>query len=61
MHLLRMGSFVYRCPRIGLMVHGWIADEPTSGEVYEAVTCTACGRVHLINQKTGRILESTNK
>jgi hypothetical protein len=29
--------------------------EPISGEVYEAVTCNACGRVHLINPKTGKI------
>jgi hypothetical protein len=55
------GSFVYRCPRTGLMVHGWIAGEPMSGEVYEPVTCTACGRVHLINQKTGKILEAAKK
>jgi hypothetical protein len=61
MHLLRMGSFVYRCPRTGLTVHGWIADEPVSGEAYEPVTCTACGRVHLINPKTGKILEPAKK
>jgi hypothetical protein len=52
-----MGTFVYRCPQMGLMVHGWIA-EPISGEVYEAVTLNACGRVHLINPKTGKILAS---
>ena len=45
---------------MGLMVQGWVADEPMSGgEGYEFVTCTACGRVHLINPKTGKILEST--
>ena len=51
-------SVVFRCPNTGLNVHGWIADDPTEGEAesYEAVTCTACTRVHLINQKTGRIL-----
>jgi len=53
---------VYRCPRTGLMVQGWVADEPMSGgESYESVTCTACGRVHLINPKTGKILESTKE
>jgi len=56
-----VGSFVYRCPRTGLMVQGWIADEPMSGEAYEPVTCTACGRVHLINPKTGKILESAKE
>ena len=52
---------MYRCPRTGQMVQGWIADEPVSGEAYEPVTCTACGRVHLINSKTGKILESTKE
>jgi hypothetical protein len=52
---------MYRCPRTGLMVQGWIADEPMSGETYESVTCTACSRVHLINPKTGKILEPTKK
>jgi len=52
---------VYRCPRTGQMVQGWIADEPMGGEAYEPVTCTACGRVHLINPKTGKILESTKE
>jgi hypothetical protein len=57
----RMGSFVYRCPRTGQVVQGWIADEPMNGEAYEPVSCIACGRVHLINPKTGKILESTKK
>jgi hypothetical protein len=43
------------------MVQGWIADEPISGEAYEAVTYTARGRVHLIDPKTGKILESTKE
>jgi len=60
-HLWRVGSFVYRCPRTGQMVQGRIADEPMSGEAYEPVTCTACGRVHLINPKTGKILESAKE
>jgi len=51
-------SIVFRCPNTGLNVHGWITDDPTEGEAesYEAVTCTACTRVHLINPKTGRML-----
>jgi hypothetical protein len=43
------------------MVQGWIADKAISGETYESVTCTACGRVHLINPKTGKILEPAKK
>jgi hypothetical protein len=53
-----MVAFVYRCPRTGLNVQGWIADDSTEGEAesYEAVTCTACTRVHLVNPKTGLVL-----
>jgi hypothetical protein len=35
-----------------------VADEPMSdGETYEPVTCTACGRVHLINPNAGAAAE----
>jgi hypothetical protein len=38
-------------------VQGWIDDPAESeAESYEAVTCTACTRLHLINPKTGRML-----
>lgn len=51
-------SVVFRCPNTGLNVQGWVADDPAEGETepYEAVTCIACTRIHLINSKTGRIL-----
>jgi len=52
-------SVVFRCPNTGLNVQGWIADDPAESEAesYEAVTCTACTRLHLINPKTGRMLQ----
>jgi hypothetical protein len=53
-----MLSFTYRCPRTGQIVHGHVADDLISGsETYEPVTCTACGGIHLINHKTGKLLE----
>ena len=52
-----MITFVYRCPHTGLNVQGWaadnVADEP---ETYDAMTCTACGRVHFVNQATRKVL-----
>jgi hypothetical protein len=53
-----VASFLYRCPNTGLNVQGWIADDPTDGEAdtYEAMTCTACTRVHLVNPKTGKVV-----
>ncbi len=54
-----MVPFTYRCPRTGQQVQGLGADDLTDGEVYEPVTCTACGRIHLVNPKSGKALEST--
>jgi hypothetical protein len=56
-----MVPFTYRCPRTGLQVQGWAADLLTDGEIYEPVTCTACGRIHLVNQKSGKVLEAAKK
>src|SRR6516165_6586282 len=53
-------TFTYRCPRTGLQVQGRVAaDHPTDCEIYEPVTCTACWRVHLINPKSGKMLDSS--
>jgi len=54
----RMAPFVYVCPNTGKRVQGWSADDDaeTDGEVYEIVTCLACGRPHLVNPKSGRTL-----
>jgi hypothetical protein len=53
-----MAAFLYRCPRTGLKVQGWVADgDHELGEAtYEPVTCTACAGLHLINPKNGRVL-----
>ena len=42
-------------------VRGHVADELNDGETYELVTCTACGGTHLMNPKTGRLLEQAKK
>jgi hypothetical protein len=53
-----MEVFLFRCPNTGLMVQGWVADDPPASDdnTYESITCTACGRLHLINPKTRRVL-----
>jgi hypothetical protein len=52
-----MISFKYRCPRTGQEVHGHLADDLMGSDTYEPVTCTACGGTHLVDPKTGRLLE----
>jgi hypothetical protein len=55
-------GFVFRCPNTGLNVQGWVAENPSEpkSEAYEAVTCTACARVHLVEPRTGKILGSAD-
>ena len=48
-----MISFTYRCPRI----HGHVVNDLIGSETYEPVTCTECGHTHLVNLKTGELLE----
>jgi DNA-directed RNA polymerase subunit RPC12/RpoP len=54
-----MVPFTYRCARTGQQVQGWATDDLADGEIYEPVTCTACGRVHLVNSMSGKLLEET--
>ena len=67
-----MPAFIYRCPVTGQNVQGWIADDPSSdnakanakadaNRVYEAVICTACTRIHLVNPKTGKLILGDDK
>ena len=58
-----MAPFIYRCPRTGLQVQGFgpLPDHLTDGEIYEPMTRTACGRIHLVNLKSGKVLESPEK
>lgn len=52
-----MAAFIYRCPVAGYNVQGFIADDLTGDddESFEAITCTICARVHLVNPKTGNV------
>jgi hypothetical protein len=51
-----MGAFLFRCPKTGQTVQGWSAEEvKPSEDAYEAITCTACQGVHLINPGTGKV------
>ena len=52
-----MISFTYRCPRTGQNVHGHVANDQIGSETYQPVTCSECGHTHLVNLKTGELLE----
>ena len=52
-------SFLFCCPITGQTVQGYSeANESPQDErrYYEAVTCVACGRLHIVNPATGKLL-----
>jgi hypothetical protein len=53
-----MRKLIFRCTRTGMNVQIQLADaDPTDHpDSYEAVTCPACTRIHLVNKVTGRLL-----
>jgi hypothetical protein len=52
-----MAPFLYRCPNVGLQVQDWAAEDVSqNGDTYQAVTCGACAKVHLVNPSTGKVL-----
>ena len=57
-----MDNLVFRCTQTGANVQVWLADSTQAepADSYEAVTCPACARVHLINRKTGKMLSDKN-
>ena len=52
-----MAASLFICPSTQLTVQHWLDDDEDAPETeYEAITCEACARLHLINRKTGRLL-----
>jgi len=53
-----MAAFIFTCPTSGLKVQGWTTDAQPAVGYYEAVECTACKRLHLVNPHTGKIISN---
>jgi hypothetical protein len=51
-----MAAYIYRCPNTGQSVQGWSAEPIEDDERFEAVTCAACGTLHLVSPATGKVL-----
>jgi hypothetical protein len=54
-----MGNLVFKCPRTGMNVQHWLADEAEPAErrhTHETVVCKACSRLHFINRSSGKLL-----
>jgi len=49
----------YRCPVSRMLTEVWTeSDDPDEehSEIFDTVYCQACGGVHLVNPKTGKVL-----
>jgi hypothetical protein len=53
-----MRRFIFDCPTTGYRVQGWLPDEDHDHKLdtYEAVSCHACGCLHWVNPRSGRVL-----
>ena len=53
-----MANVIIRCPRTGYKVQVWVPEDALTDrrDVYEAVTCPACTRLHFVNKITGKLL-----
>ena len=49
-------TITFLCPNMGVSVESSFADTEGSHEIYERVTCLACGQLHMLNLRTGKIL-----
>jgi hypothetical protein len=54
----RMPNLVFTCPMTKTNVQFWLdEDDDIPDSEYEAVRCKVCGMLHLINRKTGKLLD----
>ena len=53
-----MVPFVYRCPKTGVQVQGWTADDGADNgrETYQGEHCPVCNKLHFVNPKTSKML-----
>jgi len=51
-----MRNFIYRCPETDLNVQGSVDDKQAENEQYVAQVCLACGRIHTVNPRTGKLM-----
>jgi hypothetical protein len=58
-----MGKLIFRCIRTGMNAQVWLPDtQPTERtDGYEPVICPACGRLHLVNTTTGKMLSDKER
>jgi len=55
-----MARIVFTCPATDLNVQHWLDEDekepPPDEDMYEAISCPACTKLHFVNRKTGQLL-----
>jgi hypothetical protein len=55
---------MFQCPATGQNVEVWheVDDDPALADAsIEPVVCRACGNIHLVDAKSGRVITATNE
>jgi hypothetical protein len=52
-----MWEFIFICPVTAYPVQAYAEDSAVAADYYEAIQCTACKGVHLVNPRSGRLAE----
>jgi hypothetical protein len=56
--LTPMARYCYCCPAAGVNVQGFTASDLASENTgYEIVACLACTSTHMVNPRTGKVLD----
>ncbi len=55
-----MATLCFLCPSTGVQVQAWFTDNASEdedrSETYEGVACLACGQLHMVSPRTGKVL-----
>jgi hypothetical protein len=51
-----MPPFLFTCPTTRAKVQDWSDDDDLREDQYDEVVCKACGGVHFIDPKTGKVM-----
>jgi hypothetical protein len=60
----RMAHLIFKCPRTGLNVQHWLAEDAAPDDPHashDTVVCQACGGLHFINRSSGKLLGETSE
>jgi hypothetical protein len=59
-----MAHIIFKCPRTGLNVQHWLAEDAAPGDPHashDTVVCQACSGLHFINRSSGKLLGETSE